>query len=405
MGRENTSLKIVFILILSAALMYSNGSSLSKAADSQPPLPAAGFWIGQKPFRFMGGFIPGWHFGDQSTNTDDNLMQTARNVGITVLFAMPPEFEKQLGVYNETELVKLDHFLDSAGRAGIYVMPSFIQAYYDTLQPDWPYYHPRSIEGLIKEPALRQAFKNRIAALVNRRNTINGRLYREDPTLMGWILCIEPVSGPMNYPNGLPQVSLEEMTDWFEENASYVKNLDPNHLVTVQIHPAFQSFFGYGEEFLKAVNIPQFDFIYSEDADLRIIRNAPDNDYSLILFKPGKPVVFSPAFTSGTWDQSAICYDYSAQAGFLDQATRAYFEAGSAGVLIQNWASQLEEIPSFDQCFSYTLSNLVMSQCFSTLSTWINPDGSPGMPLRFVKCTKQNAFPIVPIMNMLLLDN
>ena len=383
--RQNTSSRIVFIVILSAALMYSN-PPLPKAAVSPPPAPESCFLIGEKPFRFMGGLVPGWHFGLENIDNDDNLMQTARDGGITVLFTWIPEFEKTLGVYTESELVRLDKFIDSASRSGIYVMPSFIQAYSDTLQPDNPYYHKRSIEGIIKVTDLRQAFKNRMAKLIKRRNTVNGRKYKEDPTIMGWILCIEPISAPGNYKNGLPRVSLAQMTGWFEESASFIRSLDPNHLVTVQIHPAFQEFFGGGGEFLSAVNIPQFDFIYSEDADQRIVRNEPDNDYCLRLFGSGRPVVFSPAFTSGLWNRESLCKDYSTQASWLDESTRAYFQAGSAGVLIQNWVSEQEWIPDFDQCYSYNKSNLVMYQCFSTLGTWINPARLPGMPLQFVKC-------------------
>ena len=304
------------------------------------------------------------------------------------MFTMLPQFEESLGVYTESALVRLDKFLDSASKEGIYVMPSFIHAYSDTIQEGLPYYHVRSIEGIIKVPTLRQAFKNRMAKLVNRTNTMNGRKYKEDPTIMGWILCLEPVSAEWNYPlDGVPDVSLEEMTGWFEESASFIRSLDPNHLVTVQIHAGFQGFFGGGDAFLAAINIPQFDFIYAEDADQSIVRNAPDNYYCLRLFGSGKPVVFSPAFTSGSWNEYPdLCYDYDAQASWLDQSTRAYFQAGSAGVLIQNWVSEQEWIPDFDRCYSYNKSNQVMYQCFSTLSAWINPDRLPGMPLQFVKC-------------------
>lgn len=104
----------------------------------------------------------------------------------------------------------------------MYVMPSFIQACFETLipgNPEYPYYHERSIEGIIKDSALRQGFKNRVAAQVNRTNTINGRPYKEDPTIIAWIVCHEPISAPFNYPNGVPQITLEELTDWFRETA------------------------------------------------------------------------------------------------------------------------------------------------------------------------------------------
>ena len=135
---------------------------------------------------------------------------------------------------SRTDLRKLDHFLDSASRANLYVMPSFLQGYSETRvlgKTYYPYYHDRCIEGIIRDSTLRQAYKNRIAALVNRQNTFNGRLYKDDPVIMAWVLCDEPIRAPFNYsPDGLPQITLDELIDWFRETATYIKNMDPNHL-------------------------------------------------------------------------------------------------------------------------------------------------------------------------------
>ncbi len=307
-----------------------------------------GFLIGDTPFRFVGGFLPGWHWGTEnwSEAVDDDLINTARSTGMTVMHLMLPQFENGLGNYEETALRKLDHFLDSASRANFYVMPSFLQAYSETRIPGntyYPYYHDRSIEGIIKDATLRQAYKNRIAALVNRQNTFNGRLYKEDPVIMAWVLCDEPISAPFNYsPDGLPQITLDELIGWFRETATYLKDMDPNHLVTVSSQPAIQTFFGGTPEtqhdYLKAVGIPEFDFIYTEDSDLRIIPGLTPlctltPDYDLEQFWPGKPVVFMPSFTSGCWNQAAICTDYVSQADHLSQAIQRFFEVGAAGVL------------------------------------------------------------------------
>lgn len=39
---------------------------------------------------------------------------------------------------------------------------------------------------------VKQLFKNHIDAMVNRRNTINNRLYKDDPTIFAWDLMNEP---------------------------------------------------------------------------------------------------------------------------------------------------------------------------------------------------------------------
>ena len=259
-----------------------------------------GFAIGGTPFHFMGGFLPGWHWGLEywSEAADDDLITSARNTGMTVIHIMLPLFEGPLGVYDEAKLQKLDHFLNSAYNARVYVMPSFIQAYSETLVPgntEYPYYHPRSIEGIIKDPTFRQVFKNRIATLVNRQNTYNGRFYREDPTIMAWIVCDEPISAPFNYPGGVPQITLGELTDWFQETASYIKSIDSNHLVTVWAQPAIQAFFGWTLDYLQALSIPEFDFIYTEDADLSIVSGQTAGLY----LHRSKPPVYARSIPAG----------------------------------------------------------------------------------------------------------
>ena len=358
-----------------------------------------GLAIGGTPFHFLGGFLPGWHWGLEywSEEADHDLIASARDSGMTVMHIMLPLFEGPLGVYDETKLRKLDHFLESAYNANVYVMPSFIQAYSETLVPgntEYPYYHPRSIEGIIKDPTLRQAFRNRIAALVNRQNTYNGRLYKDDPTIMAWIVCDEPISGPFNYPNGLPQITLEELTNWFQETASHIKSLDSNHLVTVWSQPAIQAFFGWTLDYLQALGIPEFDFMYTEDADLSIVPGLPAGyncsdqtpQYMLDQFLPGKPVVFHPAFTSGCWDTNIICDDdFTVQSTHLNLAIPEYFAVGGNAVLIQNWGTDLySSVPDWAQCRTYTDFYQKIVAVVQTHGALVNPDGHPVTPLGFV---------------------
>lgn len=42
------------------------------------------------------------------------------------------------------------------------------------------------------DPGTKQLFKDHIDAMVNRRNTINNRLYKDDPTIFAWDLMNEP---------------------------------------------------------------------------------------------------------------------------------------------------------------------------------------------------------------------
>ncbi len=72
-------------------------------------------------------------------------------------------------------------------------------------------------------------FRVYVKSIVTRRNTVNGRIYSEDPTIMAWQLANEPRpgAGGKDAPNVLPFYYR-----WIDETAGYIKSLDTNHLVS-----------------------------------------------------------------------------------------------------------------------------------------------------------------------------
>lgn len=60
--------------------------------------------------------------------------------------------------------------------------------------------------------------------IITRRNSITGKRYIDDPTIMAWELANEP--RPMR------PASNEAYIAWIRSNAALIKSLDPNHLVT-----------------------------------------------------------------------------------------------------------------------------------------------------------------------------
>jgi mannan endo-1,4-beta-mannosidase len=96
----------------------------------------------------------------------------------------------------------------------------------------------------------RQLFREHIEKLVNRRNTISGVLYRDDPTIFGWELMNEAqaVTGRWN-----------ERRAWVAEMSSYLKSLDSNHVVAPGI-------WGYRtaaerREWLLEHSLPNIDYV------------------------------------------------------------------------------------------------------------------------------------------------
>ncbi|MBI4298133.1 MAG: hypothetical protein HY666_00015 [Chloroflexi bacterium] len=321
---------------------------------------------------------------DRTRTRIDDLIWSAKANGITVLQLELPYVEgPQLGVYQESELVKLDHLLDSAYRNGVYVILSFINAYAISLWPEEPYYHPSGIEGLVKDSRLKEAFKKRMATLITRVNTVNGRRYNEDPTLLSWMLLTELVSAPENYRGGGPKVTIDDLADWVEEMASYVKSLDTNHLVTINVHSGIK----IGDDWAKILSAPSLDFIEVEDAEARFLHVTEEPvDFYLRVFELEKPVVVIISFTGGALDQVKIGKDYTWQAEKLREIFKVYYEMGvAAGFAIYSWGSDLDVAYSPDKIYTYTSSNQPIAQAFLDIDSTLGSLNIASAPLQLVK--------------------
>ena len=75
-----------------------------------------------------------------------------------------------------------------------------------------------------------QAYKNYISYILNRRNTITGVLYKDDPIIFALELANEPrTTDNYEYKLGLKPGST--VLAWVYEIAAYVKSISPNHMV------------------------------------------------------------------------------------------------------------------------------------------------------------------------------
>lgn len=96
-------------------------------------------------------------------------------------------------------------------------------------------------------------YRDHIRTVMARRNSVNGRLYTEDPTIMTWQLANEPQAsdplgsyGPYNLflapnPNDL-------LFPWVERISRYIRSMAPNQLISV----GFES--RQGEDYFKRVH-------------------------------------------------------------------------------------------------------------------------------------------------------
>jgi mannan endo-1,4-beta-mannosidase len=133
----------------------------------------------------------------------------------------------------------------------------------DTIpDPDKPVMAKGNWSGFIKfsarlyvTPAANQLYLDYISWLIQRRNTVNGRLYRDDPTIMTWELANEPRPGADAAVSGVP-----EFCRWVDATARFIHAQDPNHLVCTGsegIHGCLDK----TDVFLKAHETPAIDYV------------------------------------------------------------------------------------------------------------------------------------------------
>jgi mannan endo-1,4-beta-mannosidase len=68
-----------------------------------------------------------------------------------------------------------------------------------------------------------------VKRIIKRKNSINGRIYSEDPSIMSWQLANEPRPGRDGEPG---KKNLPAFYDWINKTAKYIHDLDTNHLVS-----------------------------------------------------------------------------------------------------------------------------------------------------------------------------
>jgi len=80
---------------------------------------------------------------------------------------------------------------------------------------------------------VRAAYKNWAAHLVNRRNTVDGISYRDDPTIFAWELANEPrIRNYRNYDSAVGW-DMSTISRWADEMSQFIHSIDPNHMVSV----------------------------------------------------------------------------------------------------------------------------------------------------------------------------
>lgn len=158
-----------------------------------------------------------------------------------------PSLQPQLGQYDEAQLKGLDFLLAEMSKRDMYAviflnnywvwsggMAQYVSWLEDEPVPNpfmerysWDEFMCFSARFYTNEKATRW-FREYVKMLITRTNTVTGRKYRDDPTIMAWQLANEP--RPESGTRG--KANFDAYRKWIAASAAFIKSLDPNHLVS-----------------------------------------------------------------------------------------------------------------------------------------------------------------------------
>lgn len=127
----------------------------------------------------------------------------------------------------ETGLCRLDRLIADAERADMRLILPLVNYWPDFGGMDryveWFGGGPR--DRFYRDEKIRGAFQSYVAQVLMRRNTVTGRLYRDEPAILAWELANEPECPTRD--------GRRVLLEWVRDMSRWVKRHDPNHLLAV----------------------------------------------------------------------------------------------------------------------------------------------------------------------------
>jgi mannan endo-1,4-beta-mannosidase len=150
----------------------------------------------------------------------------------------------------------LDYVLDKAKRVNVKVILVLTNNWkeFGGMDQYLVWYGLTEHHQFYTNPAVTQAYKDWASHLVNRTNTINGVVYRDDPTIFGWELANEPRCinfGPFDNRSACSTLTINS---WADQMTAFIKSIDSNHLVSVGDEGFFAKTTGFGYDGSEGVD-------------------------------------------------------------------------------------------------------------------------------------------------------
>src|SRR5665213_384373 len=151
----------------------------------------------------------------------------------------------------ENGLQRLDHLIADAEGAGIRLILPLVNHWPDFGGMDRyvEWFHAAARHDFYRHPGIRGAYQSYVSRLLTRKNTVTGRLYRDEPAILAWELANEPRCDARD--------GGAILLEWVREMSRWIKQTDANHLLGV----GDEGFFGkHGVDCEAFLDIPDIDF-------------------------------------------------------------------------------------------------------------------------------------------------
>lgn len=250
-----------FALIAGAAVLFAISNWRAAGRRGRPAFVQTDgprLVIDGKPFRFVGANVALMYRDDDRARMPETLRQASR-IGIKVVrvwasgeggpndvkpiadlndWPRTHSFRSKPDKWNEEELVFLDRVLVEAARNGLRVQLCLANWWRDTGgvtqylrwagidgadDDKYPFgINNEKVMQFYTNETARRLYREHLQKIATRRNSINGVMYRDDPTIFGYELMNEAQCLTGRW---------EERRAWLAEMSTYLKSLDSDHLI------------------------------------------------------------------------------------------------------------------------------------------------------------------------------
>ncbi|GMH32283.1 hypothetical protein BSKO_00117 [Bryopsis sp. KO-2023] len=140
------------------------------------------------------------------------------------------------GKYNEEAMKALDWVIAEAGRRKLQLVMTFADNWKEgDSRKTYAKWAGKEPMDFYTDDSIKTMYKNHIKYVVNRKNTDNGIVYKDDPTIFAWDIMNEPRCD-CNIAEGGPHCDIQcakNLDAFLHEMAAFLKREDPNHMVTI----------------------------------------------------------------------------------------------------------------------------------------------------------------------------